>query len=945
MKKTMFQIAPLEEATTVSARQTSGRKAPREKSGKESPEVEARELESVALGSRSSLGRKFNRQLDHLHEEVRCSVNKLVARTIEKAKGGPPSDKQRGIGAANHRQRLAERLFKWRSVGKPSGWAQRRRLSFRMKPDEKGEHSKLASRSSSSSVGSLRLPSIGRPCWLLQRDERRARHLWAPHCSMRRAHKWRWISFGGVGGRRSKGSPTKARPIGRAKSICQVEATQAVGHRPARDESPHFGQRAANCAQKQARAAGSPPRHEAGPEAEARPRAGPPLIGSSLGFLLNCGRTFSLSSAMVLLLLVSCAMSPALSMPLGLAAREWRLEPVQPVGALLLASPVSEQQLARLASFEDQQEASQLAWWLAQNLLGSTDETDSAATSGSNQDEQEVYSNGEQDQEALPKRRSSSEFFRIERRRLNRDRALEPPAWLRERPIRKDPRQTDEEPEGAELATSSSNGGLAELDQDERQTRAHSRRSSGQLYEQVAGHLLEETLENRAFLEELYEDLERKLSQRQGPEGGKKPEKLAASEELRPASEGGPLAVAATMEAILGGQQQAQLQEEPASLVVVGDEVSDNEDVTLLEPVDAGGPAPSGGAGGHAEKLARLSAANKGGVPARDLLQAAGSVLRARLEQPALALAEEQQQGGVARADSALVLLAGGPPDRLGSSNAAHEAPDREPSAEPAVFHVTEEIDATPDSQEQAGGSLLFGLGPQPDPGDPQQPAADPATPLAHWGQAEFAPPAAAPTSEERGRGAKRFQTLAGGERLDEEATPGGQDLVLAGEEAPRPTSSTKGARSGGAGSRGARLEGAEVISDRLVAKALELLQSGFYSRDQLVEFAAKLRAFLERSLGLSSGSIQGLFPLEGGQLLVSLDAAKLSAADRQSIGQMEAQLYGTSSLLLTRQRSPLEPTFQRNLVAILQAIVQAMVSVYSIIFRLVCPIFPIFRA
>ena len=135
----------------------------------------------------------------------------------------------------------------------------------------------------------------------------------------------------------------------------------------------------------------------------------------------------------------------------------------------------------------------------------------------------------------------------------------------------------------------------------------------------------------------------------------------------------------------------------------------------------------------------------------------------------------------------------------------------------------------------------------------------------------------------------------------------------------------------------------AAATRNRLLGIAIRLIRQGFFTRQQLIQYAAKLRQYLERQLRLSGGSILGLFPLDERRLLVELEASKLAASDLVSLRAMSAHFARAQAWLVLvwpkeeeEEEQELEldgdelGVGQQNPIPILEAILAALVSTWA---------------
>lgn len=154
---------------------------------------------------------------------------------------------------------------------------------------------------------------------------------------------------------------------------------------------------------------------------------------------------------------------------------------------------------------------------------------------------------------------AEQESLWIQRRRLNRDRALEPAPWMREQPMRR-----GFNPTGALLDADQSAGEISEPSVGQQSSALGGGRKSRQLteraYEDLIRYLIEEMLDNRELLSRLYDELSERIRAPQLGSGAdpsnSEPDQLG---ELQPAG------LAATADST--GNQEA-------SLVLASDEVA-----------------------------------------------------------------------------------------------------------------------------------------------------------------------------------------------------------------------------------------------------------------------------------------------------------------------------------------------------------------------------------
>lgn len=461
--------------------------------------------------------------------------------------------------------------------------------------------------------------------------------------------------------------------------------------------------------------------------------------------------------------------------------------------------------------------------------------------------------------------------FWVQRRRLDRNRALEPPPWLREQPMRRGYNGPELLPEENELITVPEEvdldlPSLSPSDDARRPIPGRKlRQSSDEVYDEVLRYLIEEAFQGQDFLNEIYDELE--LRSKSGLQSGGV--KFSNDRPLQP-----------QLQQRVTSQQNTKLgkildRDEPRldsdqyndpnlALVVVSDEVSTGDGpASVAEP--AAIPIQT-----HADIRDQLSASpslsEDGGMMPIKLQQ--------QSQQPYTQTTSDQHGGDI--------------PIRVENSPYTFETPVAEAekqqqqsrfttisSQEP--FHVLEEIDQIDDSQ-----SMLSPLQQASQIGQGDN-SADQSSRFFEWLSTRNVPSGFGTDNEEQMLPSKREPTRVFG------TTPIGETPGLLRYASAEPTKWL---------GRQAEVASATASQDMptrggsRVGMALRMIESGYLSKEQLVQVAAGLRSHLDDMIGLTDGSILDLHPINPRQLLAKLDTNKLSTLQIMEMIQKYGRFY-----------------------------------------------------
>lgn len=454
---------------------------------------------------------------------------------------------------------------------------------------------------------------------------------------------------------------------------------------------------------------------------------------------------------------------------------------------------------------------------------------------------------------------ASAEQFWVQRRRLDRNRALEPAPWMREQPMRRgyNPnvqsaaesgiglREPDsEEPHGEPVEPESSfsleNGGTPIPGRKLRQ-------SSDEVYDEVLKYLIEEAFQGQDFINELYDELERKSKTNTQLTAAKLTSD--GSSQLQPGMLQQQQKISnqqnSKSPSVILDRDDAQASDPNSALVVLGDEVSSGD-----------GPAPAVESSQTTEADSKTSFAQAPSGPPTSMHDNLMSIM-------------SQQQIAPATSDHSPYTLETPIITDAESQSRYSSFSGQEP------FHVLEEIDqvddpqsiptATSTQQQQLSQSTNAA-----DSADGQ--SLQPVDWLSVGVDAGRDPES--PDNSEQLLPSKRDQS-----RPSSWLPPVSRDSLSrlanykmgAAEPAAR-WISQEGALAAAAAAQGRLRSGAKV------GIALRMIESGYLSNEQLEQVATKLKSHLEDMIGLMDGSILDLYPLNPQQLLIKLDTSKLSA-------------------------------------------------------------------
>lgn len=503
-----------------------------------------------------------------------------------------------------------------------------------------------------------------------------------------------------------------------------------------------------------------------------------------------------------------------------------------------------------------------------------------------------------------------TEYVWVQRRRLNRDRSLEPPPWLRTRPIRHYSEQDD------------SNGQRADEQQQQQQRQAKARRSielddqvADAVYESLLRLVIENALEGRSVLGDLGAD---EISASAKPGNDNSNQVVADQDQVLPIIDSKQPQVSGADKVLLAMAPGAGIKLQPAqaeSMLVAGDEIAaGNNDPAIIEPSGAGGGL----------RLASLSTPLQMQLGGRDKQQPpmdGGSKDKSmrddNSEAAAAAAAAYRKQQMQADGNSALLhqmqMLSGsnngggeaaGVPVIAGDLLLQVDGSDKAPAlvidqVQPAEsFHVVEDIDLidaepyqvpqledSPQQQQQQQQRALIGAA------DSDGLAAGAPEGLYAVGRqvnGESDDSSDGPPLSKRAARDDDSDGAATAEEIEttmEYVSPAGTfvDPWFEKRQLYEYNSDDDGYDS--------TVERRPVDRDSpatsLVATGVQLVRAGVLQREQLVQLATRLRQSVEDSLGLPRGSVASLSPLaQSNQLMVRLDPAKIGAREKLTMLQ-----------------------------------------------------------
>jgi len=464
----------------------------------------------------------------------------------------------------------------------------------------------------------------------------------------------------------------------------------------------------------------------------------------------------------------------------------------------------------------------------------------------------------------------------IERRRLNRDRALEPPAWLREQPMRRAPSDPFGFGPRAELAAPVDGSepdeplDAAQTSSSEQTGARRARQLGSQAYEQVLGQMIEEALGGQTLIGGLYDELELRAKGKQ-QNGAPTQQQMGASE----VEDGGDFVaivkpqgsarLGVVSQKVLAGDEAGQVgyfgsqdQEVSAqqnsgpdsSLLIVGDEVS-SEDDAVAPYADL--QAPTMGAAASGAQTA-TDAQRPDSVPV-------GGESLARQDQVLVAAGD-----GLAPIAAYVPNLAALDVSSIEErKKQQQQQPVSSSSLAPNSFHVVEDIDRPDGSQGGAQVSIVE---------------------RAQEAGRQFGGRTQAERQGSEWPAEKRSLVWAAGALPEQgggwpaELGPAWPRLALVAprtKQRPRKADLLAPVWAGAQAGAGEQANSLEAASARNNSLAIAIIQSDLLSQDQLIQAATRLKSRIEDSMGLRRSTILGLYPIDGEQLLIKLDSSKLS--------------------------------------------------------------------
>lgn len=477
-----------------------------------------------------------------------------------------------------------------------------------------------------------------------------------------------------------------------------------------------------------------------------------------------------------------------------------------------------------------------------------------------------------------PVESQGEELFWIERRRLERDRSLEPPPWLREQPMRRGfgPIESSSEfnvqdQSNRKLGTSSSfKPQEAEWSQfGERTLGRKSRQSNDQIYEEILRYILEEAHDNRPILDELYDELELRLKANQRPlsitsqqtnivsplksNDKQKSQRLIKQGEQNHArnsdDSNGPDLL----------NSQPETSDADSTLVVVGDEVSSGDDVTPLE--DTSNLRSNNGINSYGNEDGVDKTSSASNSPINDgISEGVGAHTK-----PVLDLSKLTGSGlpdvyfaGPERISNGALLVNVDP-----VSDSDEQLLQQIPNSN--SFHVIEDIDQADNSQISTAYSTIDNDNDQMQQQQQQNQKVLEQTELI-----------SSPSEEKRSpiRDYK-FYPLTGMISPEKMQIKGGTAILQPNKQIPDDRKEALSSDNKIEVSETQQQQKYNITDD--VPLAIKLIESGYLNKDQLIWAATELKYRLESALGLTKGTILGLYPMNTEQLLIKLDTAKLT--------------------------------------------------------------------
>lgn len=507
---------------------------------------------------------------------------------------------------------------------------------------------------------------------------------------------------------------------------------------------------------------------------------------------------------------------------------------------------------------------------------------------------------------------SVTDQFWVQRRRLERDRALEPPPWLRAQPMRRANNYFLDNNLDAPIDQVSESG--SQENPKGPILGRQSRQSSKDVYDEMLRYLVEEALQGQEFLSEIYDELERRtkinnpqssleslgsdggpMSQRQ-PYRQQKPQSQLQQQQQQQLRASNQLNLKSGSDRDdLSGSRDQDNADPNEGLVVIGDEVSSG-DGPAFASVD---PSVEGTAIND-DKAAYVQQA----ISSVDHLQSAPSV-RDVLLMKSQELRRRQQQQQQPLAPMAADQF--GSQLRMENSPYSFEIPAAEvepqvtnsrysssPSQQEQDFHVPEEIDQVDDSQQSSLPQLSASQNADEDDNSVGQSSRFVADWLNTIGDSD-----ASMGLDERDQLTKRNTFKA----ASTARSPGARDWpaspaepVIPDYKASFSTSSkwltqptTASSEQTSMRSKESSIGGGAGVAAS--SAALRIINSGYLSKQQLVQVESKLKSHLEDTIDLPEGSVLALYPINPQQLLIKLDTSKLNALQMMDM----IQNYGKS--------------------------------------------------
>lgn len=503
------------------------------------------------------------------------------------------------------------------------------------------------------------------------------------------------------------------------------------------------------------------------------------------------------------------------------------------------------------------------------------------------------------------------ELFWIERRRLDRDRSLEPPPWLREQPMRRGFSTIESNSElGVQDKSSREIGGksspLFERVQEvkwpqvgslaiERQTLGRkSRQPSDEIYQEIFRHLLEEAHGSHSLLDDLYDELELRLKANQRPSSitlsqqanivgpSKSIDKQKSQRLIKQQGDQNKVRNNGQLNGLELPNIQTETPDSDSTLVVVGDEVSSGDDATQFEEPHLQSSnifTDSESNNNYDNKGDRLVTATSTSTLSSTSNQLPVNMIREseelvnpstgspKLTRPSVSINADVYFAGPERTSNGAFLLNVDP----ASNSDAQLLQQTNPISN--SFHVIEEIDQADNFQNPTAQPTQD----EDDDGQIQQQQQQQQI----LEQTELI---STPSEGKRALFGRNVYTLSDDnlpERAQSESgtaiSPYNIQLSDNQSEDETPNSNNK-----------VDEVDLEIIRQGLLDQqtnntrngyqvVMKIIESGLLTKDQLVWAATKLKYHLENTLGLTRGTILGLYPMNSEQILIKLDTSKLN--------------------------------------------------------------------